>query len=584
MKPPNQMTPPNPSSSQELSGTLTRIDGRGYKAYKELRGAWALPSFTLQVDHVQGDPFAAPSRVRVLLPPATTGLPKDLCRPGPRAVGIGCLLARRFGQVAGAVPEPRGSGRSGQIRIEAQGQEVIRNTAVQVGPEGEVEARFRLGLPARGRRILGHQAEELLLATLPDLVEASLVARAFDEGELEIHALTNEDAEALRSELAPRNLVGFVADGARLPRRSGVDDRPMEGGGVVPFESPSELRLTLPTPNAGPISGMGIPRGVTLIVGGGYHGKSTLLRALERGVYNHRPGDGRERVVADPDAVKIRAEDGRPVHSVNISPFIGTLPTGDDTRRFTTANASGSTSQAAAIMEALESGARTLLMDEDTSATNFMIRDRRMQLLVPGDREPITPFIDRVRELHDALGISSILVLGGSGDYLDVADTVIAMTGFHPSDVTREAQEVAHDHPTGRVAERPLPLEAAMEGRPPRRPVPGSLDPSRGRRGVSLKVRGEDGFRFDTDDVDLTGVEQLVSWAQTRAVAEALVLARHRFMGEGQSVSRLLDKVLNALDEEGLDLLGHGHDGDLTLFRRHELAAALNRLPTLEVD
>jgi predicted ABC-class ATPase len=575
---------PTPSSSQELSRTLSRIEGRGYKAYNELRGAWALPSFTLQVDHVQGDPFAAPSRLRVVLPPATTGLPTELCRPGPRAVGVSCLLARRFDRMAGTLPDRKGSGRSGQISMEAPGQEVIRNTAVQVGPEGQVEARLRLGLPARGRRILGRQAEELLLKTLPELVQASLVAPAFEKGELELHALTNEDADALRSELASRDLVGFVADGARLPRLSGVDDRPMEGEGVVPFESPPGLRLTLPTPNAGPVSGMGIPRGVTLIVGGGYHGKSTLLRALERGVYNHRPGDGREQVVTDPDAVKIRAEDGRPVHSVNISPFIGTLPTGDDTRRFSTANASGSTSQAAAIMEALESGGRTLLMDEDTSATNFMIRDRRMQVLVPGDREPITPFIDRVRELHEALGISSILVLGGSGDYLDVADTVIAMTAFQPSDVTRDARDVARNHPSGRVAERPLPLRAAMESGTPRRPIAGALDPSRGRRGVSLKVRGEDGFRFGTDHVDLTGVEQLVSWPQTRAVAEALVLVRNRFMGEGRSVSQLLDEVLNALDEEGLDLLGHGHDGDLTLFRRHELAAALNRLPTLEVD
>lgn len=580
------MTPPSPSPSpsEELIRTLSHIGGRGYKAYKELSGAWALPSFTLHVDHVQGDPFAAPSRLRVVLPAVTTELPMELCTPGPRAVGLSCLLARRFGQIAESLSPRTGSGRSGQIGIEAPGQEVIANTAVQIGPEGRVEARFRLGLPARGRRILGRQAEELLLETLPELVEASLVGRAFDPDELELHALTNEDAAALRGELAPRELVGFVADGSLLPRRSGVDDRPMEGEGVVPFESPPELRVVLPTPNAGPVSGMGIPRGLTLIVGGGYHGKSTLLRSLERGVYNHRPGDGRERVVAHPDAVKIRAEDGRPVQSVNISPFIGTLPTGGDIHRFSTTNASGSTSQAAGIMEALESGARTLLMDEDTSATNFMIRDRRMQLLVPGDREPITPFIDRVRELYEELGVSSILVLGGSGDYLDVADTVIAMTGFRPSDVTIEAREVARHHPTGRVAEQPLPLRTAMEARSPRRPLPDSLDPSRGRRGVSLKVRSGDGIRFGTDDIDLTGVEQLVSWSQTRAVAEALLLARNHFMGEGQSVSRLLDQVLEALEEEGLDLLGHGHDGDLTLFRRHELAAALNRLPTLEVD
>ena len=180
-----------------------------------------------------------------------------------------------------------------------------------------------------------------------------------------------------------------------LPRRSGVDDRPLEGGGVVPFRSPESLRVVLQAPNAGSVPGMGVPVGVTLVVGGGFHGKSTLLRALEAGVYNHRPGDGRERVVSDPDTVKVRAEDGRAVAGVDISAFIDGLPLGQDTHHFTTPNASGSTSQAATIVEALESGAHALLVDEDTSATNFMLRDRRMQSLVPKDAEPITPFQPR---------------------------------------------------------------------------------------------------------------------------------------------------------------------------------------------
>jgi predicted ABC-class ATPase len=564
---------------QELAEVLGRIDGRGYKAYKELKGRWRLPGFVLVVDHVQGDPFAEPSRVRALLDPAESGLPAEACIPGPRAVGTACLLARRFGAAAREAEPRKGSGKSGLIRIEAPGQEVIPNTAVQVREDGSVEARFRVGLPARGRRVLGGEARTLLLEVVPAVVDASLRAEAHDPDDVRRHWEANEDADALRSALSGAGLVAFVADGARLPRRSGVDDRPLEGEGVVPFRSPDSLRVTLRTPHAGEMTGMGIPRGVTLIVGGGYHGKSTLLRALERGVWNHRPGDGRERAVTDPDAVKVRAEDGRSVASVDISPFIGDLPDGTGTRRFSTENASGSTSQAAAIMEALESGATALLVDEDTAATNFMIRDRRMQALVPREREPITPFIDRVRELFEDRGVSSVLVLGGSGDYLDVADTVIAMTGYLPEDVGERAGEVAREFPTGRIPEAPGPFPES----PPRIPVARSVDPSRGRRSVRIRVRGEDEIQFGRSDIDLAGVDQLVSWAQTRAVAEGLLLARERFMGEAVAVPELLDRVMATLAEEGLDPLGRGDSGELALFRRHELAAALNRLRGLEM-
>ena len=101
---------------------------------------------------------------------------------------------------------------------------------------------------------------------------------------------------------------------------------------------------------------MGIRKGITLIVGGGYHGKSTLLKALEAGVYNHIAGDGREFVITDDTAFKLRAEDGRSITGVDISPFIKNLPNKKDTVHFSTEDASGSTSQAANLMEALESG------------------------------------------------------------------------------------------------------------------------------------------------------------------------------------------------------------------------------------
>ncbi|MFW6206139.1 MAG: P-loop domain-containing protein, partial [Gemmatimonadota bacterium] len=321
------------------------------------------------------------------------------------------------------------------------------------------------------------------------------------------------------------------------------------------------------------------PEGMTLIVGGGYHGKSTLLRALERGVYDHVPEDGRERVVTVPEAVKIRAEDGRRVAGTDISNFIDRLPGGQDTRRFRTENASGSTSQAAAIVEALEVGARALLLDEDTSATNFMIRDGRMQRLVADEDEPITPFIDRTRHLVDELGVSTVAVIGGSGDYFDVADTVIAMREYVPFEVTAEAREIAGALPTERRAQggpwAPLGQRA---------PVPSSIDARRGRRRVSIKVRGRDRLDFGAHTVELAAVEQLVETAQTRAVANAVVWARGAAIDGERGMADAVEALMAAVGEHGLAAV-HPHGiGELAGFRRFELAAFLNRLRTLETE
>ena len=558
---------------------LNGIDGQGYKAYKGLRGTWAFPDFALHVDHVQGDPFAAPSRVRAILPPETAALEDDVLTSRSRRLGVASLLAKRFHEAAKGTMVRRGSGKSGLIEIETPGQEVLAQTAVIVEEDGTVEARFRIGLPAQGRRALGHEAIALVTTDVPAVVDQSLRAGAVGHPDILQHALTNEDASALRAELGARSWVTFVADGASLARRSGVDDRPLLGDAAIPFSTPPGLTAEVELPNAGTVRGMAIPRGVTLIVGGGYHGKSTLLRAIERGVYNHCYGDGRESVVTDPSAVKIRAEDGRSVAGVDISAFIGTLPQGQDTRTFSTSNASGSTSQAAAIVEALEAGATTLLIDEDTAATNFMIRDRRMQALVPKEGEPITPLVDRVRSLWETRGVSCVIVLGGSGDYLDVADTVVAMKDFRPSDVTVDAQRVASDLPTGREKEAPGPIEPFQV----RVPNPGSVDPSTAKREAEIKVFPGPSLVFGTETIALSAVTQLVSRAQTLAVGRGLLIARDRFMDGRRSVSEILTLVMQVIEEKGLDELDDRRVGDLARFRPTELAAALNRLRCLEV-
>jgi predicted ABC-class ATPase len=361
-----------------------------------------------------------------------------------------------------------------------------------------------------------------------------------------------------------------------LPRRSGVDDRPMAKG-AVPFEAPESLAVTLDRPNRGKVRGLGVPKGITLIVGGGYHGKSTLLQAIERGVYNHLPGDGREWVVADPAAVKVRAEDGRAVTDVDISPFIQGLPGGGDTRRFASENASGSTSQAANIVEALEAGARVMMMDEDTSATNFMIRDRRMQALIAKDREPITPYIDKVRQLYDDLGVSTTLVIGGSGDYLDKADTVIAMEEFRAHDVTSRARQVVDAHRTERAEEG-----GQQFGRPGARSLKGTGIQGKGDKPPKVKVPHRKAIAIGQDDLDLGAVEQLVDESQTRAVAEALMRLTDERQLHGRTLPDLLDTLEQEIAKRGLDALTRTPRGDLARFRRFELAAALNRLRALK--
>ena len=405
-----------------LGRVLARIDGRGYASYKQLAGQWRLGALRLAVDHVQVDPYAPPSRMRLIVDAATAGLPADLIDDAVGRTGAADFLTRGFARVAHRlVPEPVGTGGSGLVSIGRPGQEVLERTGVVIAAD-RVEARIDVGLPASGRRIRGHRAAELLTDVLPRIADASLLHANLDRGALREHVTLLRDQERLRSLLPERGLVAFIADGAILPRRAGDCDLPLTGDAVVPFVSPRSLRVAFDLPSGRRVTGMGVPEGVSVIVGGGYHGKSTLLRAIERGVYPHIAGDGREWVITRPDAVTVRAEDGRAVTGVDISPFIAGLPSGADTRSFSTTNASGSTSQAANLVEAVGAGASTLLIDEDTSATNFMIRDERMRALIPADQEPITPFIDRVRPLFTELGVSTILVAGGSGAFFDVAD------------------------------------------------------------------------------------------------------------------------------------------------------------------
>ncbi len=564
-----------------LQATLRRIDGRGYRAYKDLRGEYRFDDFTLFIDHVQGDPFAAPSRIAIAVDATLAGLPEHLVQPRPRRIATEDYLTRRVSAEIGRVCQGgRGSGKSGRVEIDRPHQEVLERTSCLID-EGAIEIRLTAGLPAAGRRVLGREAAALFCDELPELVRRTLLAQAHDLDAMRLHADVVEDQAALRDQLAERALVAFVADGAILPRSSGVDDRPLQRSAVPFGPAPDTLAVEVDLPNAGRVRGLGIGRGVTLIVGGGYHGKSTLLEALARGIYDHIPGDGRERVVTANETVCVRAEDGRRVERVGIDAFITDLPNGVDTRSFSTDRGSGSTSQAAAIMEALETGASALLIDEDTSASNFLVRDHRMQRLVPPDKEPIRPFVDRVRQLADGLQVSTVMVLGGSSDYFEAADRVIHMDAYVPHDVGAAVAQIMADLPSARTPS--AAGEITVRHRAPHR---AGMNPQSRRKPGRNRVKALDtrAIRLGDQEIDISLLAQIVDRSQTRALADALVYTHDELVDGRRTLREIADELRVLIANKGVCGYAARRHGDRAQIRALDVTAAINRLRSLRVS
>ena len=588
----------------DLDDELQRLDGRGYPAYRSLRGRrFEVGDLGLCLEHVQGDPFASPSRLRVDVPPSAVRLPPASLAAGDARRAAADFIQRKLLRALATRPRERGargrrsgSGKSGLIAMAGVGQEVLERTALRVERDASLVIRLTVGLPASGRRILGRSAAELLCGRLPALIDS--VLGDLDHERLMRHVCVVEDQVALRAALRDEELVAFVADGSILPRRSGADDRPLTG--AVVFAAPSAMRVELQAPHAGRVTGLGIRNGVTVIVGGGYHGKSTLLQALSRGVYDQMPGDGRELCVTRDSAVNIRAEDGRSVRGVDLRPFISNLPLGKSTHSFDTDDASGSTSQAASIVEALEVGATALLIDEDTAAANFMTRDARMRVLVPASAEPITPFLDRVTQLYERVGISSVLVIGGAGDYFDVADAVIQMRDYAPHDITARAKDVAARYPQagdssgteleadflageGQVVDRLLVDSMRPKARG-RVPLPASFDARRGRRAERVRSVKTRAIEFGEEEIDVSLLSQLVDPAQCRMIGDVLLLCG-RELGDGErDLGQILAVVEERVATEGLGAVCEASFGDRARARRFEVAAAINRLRSLRID
>lgn len=593
-------------SSNDLRTLLRSVDHKSYPAYKSLGGSWQFPLYTLVIDHVQGDPFASPSSLHAEIPLARAGFPEEYFKKDCMRIALQDFLTRQLAkQFENYNFKAKGSGKSGLLSISRCGQEVLERSACQITAD-KLIVRFHVGFPAFGRTINAGELEKILFEFLPRCMEGSLYFQKLDKQKVQQTVFLAEDQEEIRRLLRQKKLVAFLANGSVLPRKSGISELPMKD--CVPFTSPESMQQTLVLPHRGSITGMAIPQGITLIVGGGYHGKSTLLEAIQSGIYNHIAGDGREYVITDDTAVKLRAEDGRCVRNVDISLFINDLPNGKDTTAFSTEDASGSTSQAAAVVESIEAGARLFLIDEDTSATNFMVRDDFMQQVISRKKEPITPFIERVGELYKKTGISTIMVAGSSGAFFYIADHILQMDCYHTCDITDSVKALC--------AQRPAPATTALhfpemlcinsmnsasskDARSPQirfaRVLPEyrrTDHPHRGGRGnmghgnpsagkyehMKVKSSGLESFSLDKETVNVRYLEQLTDNEQVTALAYLLRFGLEQVSGGRKTVQESVQLIMDTLREKGWQAFCSSYiPCGLATPRVQELFACINR-------
>ena len=563
-------------NSNELKKILLSIDGKGYPTYKRTVGKYKFGAFVLSIDRVQSDPFASPSKIRVIVLLKDIGFPSEVINNKYKRRTVVDFLTRNLERsINSHIKNKSGSGNSGLLSIGHCGQEILERTSAVIN-EDNIEIRMEIGMSAIGRRISGKAAVNILFDILPKIVEESAFYKNIDQEYLKKQIDLTLDQEYIRQELEKKGLVAFISNGSVLPRESGVSDKPLSKEAVL-FKSPESFEVEFDLPNLGKVRGMGIPKGITLIVGGGYHGKSTLLNALELGVYNHKINDGRELIITRDDAVKIRAEDGRSIEKVDISSFINNLPNNKDTYQFSTENASGSTSQAANVIEALEIGSKLLLIDEDTSATNFMIRDERMKKLVVKSKEPITPFIDKVRELYKEHGVSSIIVVGGSGDYFDVADRVIMMDEYIPKDVTEQAKKIAS-------LDSKEEIEVGTFGSITKRvPLKSSLELT--VKHTKIKPKEKQSIIYGKNVIDLSSLEQLVDVSQVNSIAVMIDFLVKKIFDDNITISEAVEELFDHVNKFGLNSISFSNipSGKLSLPRKHELCAAINRYRGLKI-
>ncbi len=564
---------------KEFYNMLMDIEGKPVSEYGRLAGDFDFSRYVLKVSHVPVEDVTQPALFLVRVPQVVAGFPPHLFNTPVRRTGLEDYLTRRIGEQIDALTQYDDKGLSRRhLLVALPGQKILPRTSLFVTEE-YLEARICVMLPQHDGRIDGERMKDIFFNELASVVNSALIYCNINEAEINEFVDIMEDADQIRQILPTRGLVSFIGEGSILARLGNTDYPDYEE--VRPLTVAEELLVEIDVPNVGTIKGLGVPGGLTLILGDAYSGRIQLMSAIAAGIYNHIPGDGREMTITVPDAVHIASEPGRSIQKVDISPFIRELVADGATEEYSVAEADPCSAQAAATVEALEIGARALLFDESNSSPAFLTRDSRLASLMPDAERRVSPLSTRVRQIVDDLGVS-VVIAGSSSvaEFIPVADTILRIDGYKVYDVTQEAK--AMDLSQFQLDSDDVSLSALAEKN--RWVVPSSIDASRGPHDQIIRAESIDLLQFGRSLVNLQDITQLADKYQTATIGLVLYCAKLRYLDEPRPIREVMDLVDRDLGTEGLESLSRDLRGDLARPRRYEIAAALNRLDTLRIS
>lgn len=578
---------------QNLKTQIESIADQPYRHIRKLTGSYKFPGFDFKFLRTQGSPGANPASIAAItVPVKATGFPNQFMAKSYYRIAMADFIIRRFklgiDQIA---KQNRGREGSGSFYTIELSQKMLQRDCV-LFVDNDIELRFIFSLPAKGSgggQFDADQAWLMFEKELTAMVDFSLYYKNYDQESTQLldrYLDVQHKRERIKNYLKKNGLTVFINNGAILPRQSGIDDRPATGKNIIPFQSPMSCQVEIPISDTEVVQGMAIKEGITCITGGGYHGKSTLLQAILAGIYAHIPDDGREYIVTREDAVFIRAEEGRSIRNVDISAFIGMLPNGINTEQFSTDNASGSTSQAAMIVESLEAGSNLLLFDEDSCATNLLLRDELIAKVLDSSQEPIKPLYNSVRSLWCQYRVSMIFVVGGLGSFLQKADTCLLMDNYQCRDITAKVRAVL-----GEIKYEALQAEK-FSGQ--RYLAADNFSPAYNNQRLNKQIpkrikslrNAPRQLEYGMDLINLEALPQLIEASQILTIGYCLLRLKKAMEYQGSNAHTIkywLDWLYQQLERNGLSFLQPDYPGLLSLPRRNEVAAAINRTRSLKV-
>ena len=546
---------------REFHSILTTIHGKDASAYMALAGDFDFTRFVLHHIRiaVQGDAETVATLV-LHVPQMIAGFPESLFETPIRRTALEDHLTREVAKAVSRVQSLTGVTGPDTIRFVNPGPHILPRSAFVVASDF-VEARLSVCLPVKDGKVDADSARRIFFDLLPQIVTDAMIFCYQDAEQIQRFVQVMEDADEIRQSLMQQGLVGFVAEGSS----------PSPNGPALTIDE--SIRTEIGVPNAGTLNGLAIPSGVTVVLGDPLSGRHELVAALGDGVYNHIPEDGRSLIVTVPDAVRVCAEPGRPVRNVDLRAF---LRDSQAAASVSTASASGHVSQMATSMEALQAGAQVLMYDESDSDAAFLAADARLRTVSGGHPGQAIPLSDRVRQMADEWRIS--IVIGAwacAGPFLASADRILWIENGVVRDVTDSARDVGFDAPDAQIHSLP---ELATETR---RICPSSIDPSCGFDDARIEAPTPDTIQFGRSIIHLAGVPQVADESQAFTLGLILNYAKLHHLDTDRSLSEVLDLIDQELGMEGLDTLARDLRGNLARPRRFEIAAALNRLPTL---